>query len=199
MQSSTNLFAPSAVVLIGFMGAGKTSVGRVLAAELGWSFEDLDERVERREGQSVAEIFRTSGEAEFRRAEYAALKELLDGLQAESRKIIALGGGAFVQPSNLALIESARVPTVFLDADIEELWRRCARPADWVGTERPLLGTLVEFRELYELRRPHYSRASLRQDTSGKTVKDIAVELIDRLKLQRLEPERDQAKRGINQ
>ena len=191
MQSSTNLFAPSAVVLIGFMGAGKTSVGRVLATELGWSFEDLDARVERREGQAVAEIFRNSGEAGFRNAEYAALKELVDGLHAESRKIIALGGGAFVQPSNAALIESAKVPTVFLDADVEELWRRCTHPPEWVGTERPLLGTAGAFRDLYELRRPHYSRASLRQDTSGKTVIEIAAELIQRLKLQRLGPERD--------
>jgi len=191
MKSSTNLFAPSAVVLIGFMGAGKTSVGRVLAAELGWSFEDLDALVEQREGQAVAEIFRNSGEAGFRKAEFAALKELLDGLHAESRKIIALGGGAFVQPSNAALIDSAKVPTVFLDADAEELWRRCTQPPDWVGTERPLLGTIEAFRDLYELRRPHYSRASLRQQTSGKTVKEIVAELIERLKLQRLGPERD--------
>src|SRR6516225_5616417 len=66
-----------ALVLVGFMGAGKTSVGQALSAQLGWRFEDLDDRVEAREGRTVPEIFRDSGEAEFRRAEHAALRELL--------------------------------------------------------------------------------------------------------------------------
>jgi len=66
-----------AVILVGFMGAGKTSVGRALGGRLGWRFQDLDERVQAREGRSVADIFRESGETEFRRAEHAALRELL--------------------------------------------------------------------------------------------------------------------------
>ena len=64
-------------ILIGFMGAGKSSVGRALGEKLGWAFEDLDERIERRERRKVHEIFRHSGEDEFRRAEHVALKELL--------------------------------------------------------------------------------------------------------------------------
>src|SRR6202167_1232730 len=70
-----------AVVLIGFMGAGKSSVGRALSAQLGWAFEDLDERIERRERRKVFEIFRDFGEPAFRLAELSALKELLNDLR----------------------------------------------------------------------------------------------------------------------
>jgi len=81
------------------MGAGKSTVGRALAERLGWGFEDLDQRVERRERRSVAEIFRDSGEAEFRFAEQRALQQLLteviEGTDQVRNRIIALGGGAF--------------------------------------------------------------------------------------------------------
>jgi shikimate kinase len=102
------------VVLIGFMGAGKSSVGRALGNLLGWPFEDLDTRIERREGRKVPEIFRDSGEAAFRRAERAALKELLDEFRDRAGKILGLGGGAFVQKQNARLIAGSSVATVFL-------------------------------------------------------------------------------------
>jgi shikimate kinase len=175
-----------AVVLIGFMGAGKSSVGRALGERLGWAFEDLDERIERRERRKVHEIFRASGEPEFRRAEHAALKELLSELRTGAERIVALGGGAFVQRENARLIKAGGVPTVFLDADVEELWQRCRRQGERQGTERPLLSSLKIFRELYELRRPHYQKASLQQETGGKTVAEIAAELVKALGLNRL-------------
>jgi shikimate kinase len=171
-----------AVVLIGFMGAGKSSVGCALGKQLGWTFEDLDERIERREGRTVSEIFRESGESEFRRAEHAALKELMSELSAGAKKIVALGGGAFVQEHNARLIEAGGVPTVFLDANVEELWRRCREQR---GTERPLLGNIESFRNLYEARRPHYLKASLRQETSGKMIEEIAAEVVQALGLAR--------------
>ena len=99
-----------AVILIGFMGAGKSTVGRALAEQLGWTFEDLDERIERREQRKVPEIFRESGEAEFRRAEHAALRELLPELRSGAERIVALGGGAFVEKRNARLLEAAGVP-----------------------------------------------------------------------------------------
>jgi shikimate kinase len=168
-----------AVILIGFMGAGKSSVGQALAEQLGWAFEDLDERIERREGQKVAEIFRGSGEAGFRRAEQAALKELLEELRTTGMaKVIALGGGAFVHESNAALLKSAKIPIAFLDASVEELWVRCKSQSERQGTERPLLGSLEGFRVLYQQRRPHYLKAWLRQETGGKTVEQIAAELM---------------------
>jgi len=167
-----------AVILVGFMGAGKSSVGRTLAEQLGWTFEDLDERIERREGQTIAGIFRSSGEAGFRHAENVALQELLEGLRSGAEKVIALGGGAFVHEPNTALIEAVKIPTVFLDAGVEELWERCKQQSAERGVDRPLLGSPEGFRELYEKRRPHYLRASLRQETGGKAVEEIATELM---------------------
>lgn len=167
------------------MGAGKSSVGRAIADQLGWTFEDLDERIERREGQRVADIFRNVGEAEFRRAEHEALKEALDELLKGAEKILALGGGAFVYDSNASLIEASRIPTVFMDAEVEELWERCTKQSVQQGPERPLLGNFESFRDLYEQRHHHYSRASLTKNTSGKAIKTIAAELIQVLGLER--------------
>jgi shikimate kinase len=174
-----------AVVLIGFMGAGKSSVGWALAEQLAWTFEDLDERIERREERKVPEIFRDSGEAAFRRAEHGALKELLGVLQTGVEMVVALGGGAFVREENARLIEASGVPTVFLDADAEELWRRCRQQAERQGIERPLLGSRESFRKLHESRRPHYLKASFRQETGGKTVAEIAAEVVAALGLDR--------------
>jgi shikimate kinase len=175
-----------AVVLIGFMGAGKSSVGRALGELLGWPFEDLDTRIELREGRKVPEIFRDSGETAFRRAEHTALKELLGELRdGASGKVLALGGGAFVQRQNSRLIAGSGVATVFLDADVMELWQRCIEQAERDGIERPLLCSLETFRDLYEARRPHYLKASFCQQTGGMTVEEIAAELGERLGLKR--------------
>ena len=97
------------------MGAGKSSVGRALGERLNWVFEDLDDRIEAREGRTVAEIFRDSGESEFRRAEHAALEHVLHELRGGVARIVALGGGAFAQKENAALLRGrpASVPTVF--------------------------------------------------------------------------------------
>jgi shikimate kinase len=174
-----------AVVLIGFMGAGKTSVGRVLTERLGWLFEDLDDRIERLDARKIAEIFRDSGEPAFRRVEHIALKEALAELQQGAHKVMALGGGAFAQKRNARLIEAAGVPTVFLEADIKELWRRCQKQCTREGIQRPLLGTLESFLERYEARQPHYVKASVRLNANGKTVKQIAAEVIKILRLDR--------------
>ncbi|MGD0569613.1 MAG: shikimate kinase [Candidatus Sulfotelmatobacter sp.] len=171
------------MVLVGFMGAGKSSVGRALGDLLGWPFEDLDARIELREGRKVPEIFRDSGEAAFRRAEQAALKELLGEFRDGAGKILALGGGAFAQRQNARLIAGSGVPTVFLDADVMELWRRCNEQADEDRIERPLLGNFESFRELHDARRPHYLKASFRQQTGGKTVEQIAAEVAQALGL----------------
>jgi shikimate kinase len=171
-----------AVVLVGFMGAGKTSVGRVLAEKLGWGFEDLDRQIERRVAKTVAQVFADSGEEEFRRLEREGLQELLN----ESRRgrfVIALGGGAFVQDSIPNLIESAGIPTVFLDAGVEQLLTRCEAESKQQGAKRPLLENRENFRRLYEARRPLYLKATLRKETEGKTVEQIAVELINDLGL----------------
>jgi shikimate kinase len=160
-----------AIFLVGFMGAGKTSVGRALGCRLGWGFEDLDDRIQAREKRTIEQIFATSGEAEFRRAEHEALRELVAELNFSPR-VIALGGGAFVQARNAYLLAEDGFLTIFLDAPIEELFRRCQQEP----MERPLRRDLQQFRELYEQRRPFYIKAALRIETDGKEIEVIAAE-----------------------
>lgn len=161
------------VFLVGFMGAGKTSVGQALSRRLGLAFEDLDDRIQDREGKTIAQIFRESGEAKFRKAETAALRELLGELGSSSSRVVALGGGAFVQAVNAKLIEEAKAHSVFLDATVKELMRRC----DEEQKERPLRQNPSQFRELYKKRRPAYMKAAVRIDTNGKDVEAVAAEV----------------------
>ena len=165
------------ICLVGFMGAGKTSVGRSLAHRFGWVFTDLDDLVEARAGRRVAEIFRSEGESAFRKAELTALHEVLqDGPDARPL-VLALGGGAFVQPAVARAIFEAGMPCVFLDASLEELRRRCAPE----GAQRPLFQDENRFRQLYETRRPDYMKADVRIDTTGLTVEQVAAEITRRL------------------
>jgi shikimate kinase len=164
------------VFLVGFMGAGKSSVGRALSRRRGWAFHDLDESIAAREGRPIEQIFLTSGEAGFRRAEHLALRELLPSL-GSSAAVVALGGGTFAQPENLELITKSQARTVFLHAEVEELLRRCQ--AD--GTIRPLLRDATQFRRLYESRRNSYLGASLHIETGGKDVDTVVAEIERRL------------------
>ncbi|MGC2447659.1 MAG: shikimate kinase [Candidatus Sulfotelmatobacter sp.] len=174
------------------MGAGKSSVGRALGQRLNWIFEDLDDRIERRASRKVADIFRDAGEPEFRRAEHAALQEVLQELRGGVSRIVALGGGAFVQDDNAKLLRNAGVTTLFLDAPVEELWERCCRQASELGAERPLLRSQDQFRELHQIRRKKYSRASVRFETAGRAVDAIADEIVQRLKLKSIEIRREE-------
>jgi shikimate kinase len=171
----------SAVFLVGFMGAGKTSVGRSLGEQLNCEFEDLDDRIERREGRTVAEIFRDSGEPAFRRTERAALQEVLEELRGGGTRIVALGGGAFAQKDNAALLLAAGVPTVFLDAPLEHLWRRCSQQSNRTGAERPLLKSREQFGKLYDARHRSYLKAGLRVQTENRTVVAVAAEIAQTL------------------
>ena len=172
-RSSAPASGVRAVFLVGFMGAGKSSVGRALSRRLGWPFEDLDERIQAREGRPIEQIFRQSGEAEFRRAEHAALRELLADLSSRPR-VVALGGGTFVHTSNAELLlAETGVQAIFLDAPVEELFRRCQQEQ----LERPLRRDLDEFRHLYEARRPSYLTAGLRIETGGKDIEAVAAEV----------------------
>jgi shikimate kinase len=167
----------SAVFLVGFMGAGKSTVGRALGQRLNWVFEDLDDRIEHREERRIAEIFRDLGEPAFRRAEVAALKQVVGEMQGGVSKIVALGGGAFAQRENVALLKTAGALTVFLDAGVEELWERCGKQAAESASERPLLQDRKRFQRLYESRRAHYQKAALHVRTSRRTIDAIAAEI----------------------
>ncbi len=173
---------PAAIFLVGFMGAGKTTVGRIMAKQLGWEFCDLDERIERRQGRSIAAIFRDSGEAAFRHLEHTELRGLLSTVPGRP-VVVALGGGTIAHPRNLSLLRRRRFPIVFLDAPVETLRRRCLRQARLAGLKRPLLGTMAEFRTRHAKRHRSYRRASFRTETAGRRPSSIASQLIAALRL----------------
>jgi len=181
-EASAPASGAQVVFLVGFMGAGKSSVGQALARRLQWSFEDLDRRIEAREGRTIEQIFQQSGETAFREAEHAALQELLTEPRISSR-VVALGGGAFAQAHNALLVKEAGGKVVFLDAPVEELFRRCRQE----NAERPLLRDLQQFRQLYESRRPSYAQAGHQIETGGKNVDSVAAEVARGLGLRRHE------------
>ena len=185
-EAAVGGLAGNSVFLVGFMGAGKSSVGRALGQRLNSIFEDLDDRIASREGRTVPEIFRDSGESAFRRAEHEALQQVLEELRGGVARIVALGGGAFVQKKNAALLLASGVPTVFLDAPVEELWQRCCTQAEEAGAERPLLQNVDQFRKLYETRRQSYSQAFLKIQTESRPVEAIAAEIATKLGLKEI-------------
>jgi len=168
------------------MGAGKTTVGQALGRRLGWGFEDLDHRIERARGRTVAEIFRDLGEPAFRRAERAALTDVIEELRGGSARIVALGGGAFAKKENAAMLRASGALTIFLDAPVEELWQRCSAQSSETGAERPLLRSSEEFRRLYAVRRENYSKAALTIQTGSRAVEAIVAEIAGTLGLKEI-------------
>jgi shikimate kinase len=167
----------AAVAMVGFMGAGKSTVGQALASRLNWSFADIDRLIETQEGQSIEHIFKSAGETRFRELERSLLQQSLKS--SAGGLVLALGGGAFAQAEVRDLLEAAHVPTVFLNASPEELFQRCEKP----GVVRPLRGDLNQFRALYERRQSSYRKASLRIETEGKPIAEIVEEIIAGLEL----------------
>ncbi|MGH9475908.1 MAG: shikimate kinase [Terriglobales bacterium] len=152
---------PSPLVLVGFMGSGKSSVGRELGQLLGWHFSDLDGRIETAAGLPIARIFRERGEPAFRELERRELQAAFR--EARSRNtVLALGGGTFAQPYNLNLIRASGACTVFLEVPLEELLLRCAGMAN-----RPLFRDEVSFRDLYRYRLAFYCQAELTVAAGG--------------------------------
>lgn len=142
------------IVLVGLMGAGKTTVGRRLARRLGLDFVDSDEEIERAADRSIPEMFDRYGEAAFRDGERRVLRRLIDG----PPKVIATGGGAFMDAETRALI-GERCVSIWLDADPEILAERVVRRGG-----RPLLAgkdPLPALRELAARRNPFYGEADL--------------------------------------
>ena len=140
--------------LVGFMGAGKTTVARALGRRLGWRVEDVDERIEARERRSVAAIFAQQGEPYFRQQERQVLSELLPDRQV----IVATGGGTFAEPDNRALM-LADGAVVWLDVPLPRIMERV--PADG---RRPLAADRAQMEQLYTRRRLAYAEAHLRID-----------------------------------
>ena len=167
--------------LVGFMGAGKTTVGRALAQKLGWEFMDLDQAIEQQQQRSIAEIFAAEGEAAFREHETRALQRVLQ--DSKMNKIVALGGGAFTVAKNRELIRQAAGATVWLDAPLDELLARCRQQED--APVRPLLDDEEHFRQLCEHRRAAYAQADRKFSTAGTNIEAVVYELTDWISNQR--------------
>jgi shikimate kinase len=157
------------IYLLGFMGSGKSTVGNLLAGALGWPLIDLDTVIEAGQGLSIREIFENSGEPFFRQVEHAALTA---ASQAEPA-VIALGGGTFAQPSNVALIREAGGTTVWLDCPPDLLRTRCA------GMEhRPLFRDEQAFTQLFAERLPYYRLADFRISTEGRKPEEVVEQIL---------------------
>jgi shikimate kinase len=157
------------IYLVGFMGAGKSSVGIILAQRMGWPFVDLDTVIEAGQGATIREIFEQAGETFFRQVEHAALVEVT----RKGPAVIALGGGTFVQKPNFDLIRQTRGATVWLDCPIEELWKRCS-----TMDNRPLFRDRESFFKLFEQRLPYYRQAEFRIATGERSPEDIVQEIL---------------------
>jgi shikimate kinase len=144
------------IYLVGFMAAGKSTVGHLLADALGWSFSDLDQEIEAEQGMSIAEIFDTRGEEEFRKIEQAAVSKRVSLIERGKPMVVALGGGAFVQEAIQNLLLRSGVP-IWLDCPLERVRNRLD-----AGPERPLARDPEKFAQLYEDRRAAYAQADYR-------------------------------------
>ena len=157
------------IYLVGFMAAGKTTVAKALAKRLDWQAVDIDELIESRERQPVAEIFAAQGEAYFRAVERQVLVEQL----APRHLVVATGGGTFVDVQNRAAINGDGV-SVWLDVPLERLIARV--PADG---RRPLAADRAGFERLYHLRRAAYEQAHVRLDAGRASVDALVEQLVD--------------------
>jgi shikimate kinase len=155
--------------LVGFMGAGKTTVARALAARLRWQAVDIDEAIEARERMTVAEVFARHGEPYFRSVERAVLMEQI----APRHVIVATGGGTYADPQNRAVINTDGA-AIWLDVPLERLIARI--PSDG---RRPLAADRSGFERLYHQRRAAYQQAHVRLDAGGASVGALVEQLVD--------------------
>jgi shikimate kinase len=144
------------IYLVGFMGCGKTTVGRRLAERLGWHFTDLDDEIETAAKMAIADIFSSRGEGEFRRLESEVLRACVAAIERGRPTVVSLGGGAFAAPANRALTIDNGV-TIWLDCPFEIVRRRVAQCA-----HRPLARDPERFAALFASRREFYSQAETR-------------------------------------
>lgn len=164
------------IFLVGFMGAGKTTVGRILAGRLGYRYCDSDKVIETKAGKTIPEIFSGLGEDRFRELE----SETLESLSGKIKQVIATGGGAVMRDRNWDAMKKGGV-TVYLKAPAEVIWNRIKH-----SKTRPLLNVdnpLEAAKDLLEKRIPFYEKADLTVDTESLSVDEIASEIIKKLRI----------------
>ncbi len=168
------------IYVVGFMASGKSTVGRHLAHRLGWNFYDTDAEIEAAEKVTIAELFSTRGEPEFRRIEAAILRQHVGWIERGRPAVVALGGGAFAESANRELLENNGI-TVWLDCPLEMVRQRIGHPHAPV---RPLAADPVRLASLYEVRREWYARADIRvsilSDNPDHTVEAILLDPVFR-------------------
>ena len=167
----------SGIALIGLRGAGKSTLGKILAKKIGWSFVELNKEIERQNGLSVAEIIALYGQEGFRRMEQTALGQLL---ARKEPMVLATGGGIVSEPLTFDLILSSFY-TIWLKAEPEEHMARVRKQGDL----RPMAddrSAMAELRNILKSREPLYARAAAVVDTAGLSVDAAAAKLIDNVR-----------------
>ncbi len=162
------------IVLTGFMGTGKTEVGRLIAKSLGYTFVDADTEIELQEKMPITEIFKRFGEPYFRDIESQVIKKLSE----MEKVVISTGGGAVLREENIKNLRKKGI-IICLQATPETIYERTKQ-----DTSRPLLqveNPLQRIKELLEIRQPYYEKADIMIDTDNKTPEEIAQEIINKI------------------
>ena len=149
------------IYMVGFMGSGKSTVGRALSRSMGWDFFDCDDEIEAAEKTTIADIFDKRGEAEFRRIEAGILRQHVRAIERGRPAVLALGGGAFVDEANRQLVLTNGV-AVWLDCPWEIVERRVG-----AASHRPLARDPMRLRELFDDRRAVYALADVHVTICG--------------------------------
>jgi shikimate kinase len=162
------------IILVGFMGAGKSVCGRMLARRLGRCFIETDDMIVASEGRSIPEIFREEGEPRFRQLE----TDTLESLKLKSGEVIATGGGLPCREGRMERLRELGT-VVWLDGDVRELHERASR----IGN-RPMLDgrSMAEVEELYRARQPYYRRAHITVDTTGIGADQVVARILSALR-----------------
>ena len=162
------------IILVGFMGAGKSVCGRLLARRLGRCFVETDDVIVAGEGRSIPEIFRDAGEPRFRQLE----ADTLEGLKLKSGEVIATGGGLPCREGRMELLRQLGT-VVWLDGDVRELHERASR----IG-KRPMLEgrSMADVEALYRARQPYYRRAHITVDTTGIGADQVVARILTALR-----------------
>jgi shikimate kinase len=165
------------IALIGFMGTGKTSVGRLVAEQLRFEYLDTDDVIQSATGRSITEIFEADGEAAFRALEEKVVKELAD----RKKTVIATGGGLPVNPKNLASLKKHSL-VVCLWSSPEKIWERVRHQS-----HRPLLhdqNPQAKIRELLAAREPFYKQADVLLNTDLRSLREVAQQVVHQFRLE---------------